>query len=38
MVAVAGRREVPMGWVLRVAGRAQGAAGRFLAATGGGGA
>jgi tetratricopeptide (TPR) repeat protein len=26
MVAVAGRREVPTGWVLRVAGRAQGAA------------
>lgn len=36
MVAVAGRREVPLGWVLRVAGRARDAAGRFLAASGGG--
>jgi predicted regulator of Ras-like GTPase activity (Roadblock/LC7/MglB family) len=36
MVAVAGRRDVPMGWVLRVAGRARDAAGRFVAATGGG--
>jgi hypothetical protein len=35
-VAVAGRRDVPMGWVLRVAGRARDAAGRFVAATGGG--
>jgi len=32
MVAVAGSREVPTGWVLRVAGRAREAAGRFLAA------
>ncbi|HYW06160.1 MAG TPA: roadblock/LC7 domain-containing protein [Longimicrobium sp.] len=32
MVAVAGRREVPMGWVLRVAGRARDAAERFLVA------
>ncbi|HEX8244471.1 MAG TPA: roadblock/LC7 domain-containing protein, partial [Longimicrobium sp.] len=31
MVAVAGRREVPMGWVLRVAARARDAAARFLA-------
>lgn len=30
MVAVAGRREVPMGWVLRVAARAREAAVRFL--------
>ncbi|HEX6749666.1 MAG TPA: tetratricopeptide repeat protein [Longimicrobium sp.] len=30
MVAVAGRREVPMGWVLRVAARAREAAARFL--------
>jgi tetratricopeptide (TPR) repeat protein len=30
MVAVAGRRDVPMGWVLRLAARAQAAAGRFL--------
>ena len=36
MVAVAGKREVPIGWVLRVAGRAREAAARFLAATGGG--
>jgi predicted regulator of Ras-like GTPase activity (Roadblock/LC7/MglB family) len=36
MMAVAGRRDVPMGWVLRVAGRARDAAGRFVAATGGG--
>jgi predicted regulator of Ras-like GTPase activity (Roadblock/LC7/MglB family) len=36
MVAVAGRRDVPMGWVLRVAGRAREAAARFLARTGGG--
>lgn len=32
MVAVAGSREVPMGWVLRVAARARDAAARFLAA------
>ncbi|HEX8904186.1 MAG TPA: roadblock/LC7 domain-containing protein, partial [Longimicrobiaceae bacterium] len=30
MVAVAGRRDVPMGWVLRVAARARDAAARFL--------
>ena len=30
MVAVAGRRDVPMGWVLRLAARAQAAAARFL--------
>jgi tetratricopeptide (TPR) repeat protein len=36
MVAVAGRRDVPMGWVLRVAARARDAAARFVAATGGG--
>lgn len=36
MVAVAGRRDVPTGWVLRVAGRARDAAARFL--DGGGGA
>jgi tetratricopeptide (TPR) repeat protein len=36
MVAVAGKREVPIGWVLRVAGRARDAAARFLSATGGG--
>jgi hypothetical protein len=35
MVAVAGRREVPTGWVLRVAGRARDAALRFLSAGGG---
>ncbi len=35
MVAVAGRRDVPMGWVLRVAGRAREAAERFIAAMGG---
>jgi tetratricopeptide (TPR) repeat protein len=35
MVAVAGRRDVPMGWVLRVAGRAREAAERFLGAMGG---
>jgi tetratricopeptide (TPR) repeat protein len=35
MVAVAGRRDVPMGWVLRVAARVQGAALRFLRASGG---
>lgn len=35
MVAVAGRRDVPMGWVLRVASRARDAAARFLAAMGG---
>ena len=35
LVAVAGRREVPTGWVLRVAGRAREAALRFLG-TGGG--
>jgi predicted regulator of Ras-like GTPase activity (Roadblock/LC7/MglB family) len=34
MVAVAGRRDVPMGWVLRVAGRAREAAERFIAAMG----
>ena len=34
MVVVAGRREVPMGWVLRVAGRARDAALRFLGAGG----
>ncbi|HEX8694331.1 MAG TPA: tetratricopeptide repeat protein [Longimicrobium sp.] len=34
MVAVAGSREVPTGWVLRVAGRAREAAERFLAALG----
>jgi predicted regulator of Ras-like GTPase activity (Roadblock/LC7/MglB family) len=38
MVAVAGRRDVPMGWVLRVAARARDAAARFVAATTGGGA
>jgi len=38
MVAVAGRRDVPMGWVLRVAARARDAAARFVAATGGGAA
>lgn len=36
MLAVAARREVPTGWVLRVAGRAQEAAERYLG--GGGGA
>jgi predicted regulator of Ras-like GTPase activity (Roadblock/LC7/MglB family) len=36
MVAVAGRRDVPTGWVLRLAARAQAAALRFLAAVGGG--
>jgi predicted regulator of Ras-like GTPase activity (Roadblock/LC7/MglB family) len=30
LVAVAARREVPTGWVLRVAGRAREAAGRLL--------
>ncbi len=35
MVAVAGRRDVPMGWVLRVAARAREAAERFIAAMGG---
>ena len=35
MVAVAGRRDVPMGWVLRVAGRARDSAERFIAAMGG---
>jgi predicted regulator of Ras-like GTPase activity (Roadblock/LC7/MglB family) len=35
MVAVAGRRDVPMGWVLRVAGRVRDAALRFLRASGG---
>lgn len=35
MVAVAGRRDVPTGWVLRVAARAREAAARFLAAAGG---
>jgi hypothetical protein len=35
MVAVSARREVPMGWVLRVAGRAREAAERFLGAMGG---
>ena len=38
MMAVAGRRDVPMGWVLRVAARARDAAARFVAATTGGGA
>ena len=38
MMAVAGRRDVPMGWVLRVAARARDAAARFVAATGGGAA
>ncbi|HEU4560566.1 MAG TPA: roadblock/LC7 domain-containing protein [Longimicrobium sp.] len=36
MVAVAGRRDVPMGWVLRVAARVRDAALRFLAGPGGG--
>jgi predicted regulator of Ras-like GTPase activity (Roadblock/LC7/MglB family) len=36
MVAVSARREVPMGWVLRVAGRARDAAERFVAAVAGG--
>lgn len=35
MLAVAARREVPTGWVLRVAGRAQEAAERYLGAGGG---
>lgn len=35
MVAVAGRRDVPMGWVLRVAARVRDAALRFLSASGG---
>lgn len=35
MVAVAGRRDVPMGWVLRVAARVHDAAIRFLRAAGG---
>jgi predicted regulator of Ras-like GTPase activity (Roadblock/LC7/MglB family) len=35
MVAVAGSREVPMGWVLRVAARARDSAARFLAALAG---
>jgi predicted regulator of Ras-like GTPase activity (Roadblock/LC7/MglB family) len=35
MVAVAGRRDVPMGWVLRVAARVRDAALRFLGASGG---
>jgi predicted regulator of Ras-like GTPase activity (Roadblock/LC7/MglB family) len=35
MVAVAGRRDVPMGWVLRVAARARESAERFIAAMGG---
>jgi tetratricopeptide (TPR) repeat protein len=35
MIAVAGRREVPTGWVLRVAARAREAALRFLSAGGG---
>jgi len=35
MIAVAGRREVPTGWTLRVAGRARDAALRFLGAGGG---
>jgi len=35
MVAVAGSRQVPMGWVLRVAARAREAASRFLAALNG---
>jgi tetratricopeptide (TPR) repeat protein len=34
MIAVAGRREVPTGWVLRVAARARDAAVRFLGAGG----
>jgi len=34
MIAVAGRREVPTGWTLRVAGRARDAALRFLGAGG----
>ena len=34
MIAVAGRRDVPTGWVLRVAGRARDAALRFLSAGG----
>jgi predicted regulator of Ras-like GTPase activity (Roadblock/LC7/MglB family) len=37
MVAVAGRRDVPTGWVLRVAGRAGEAAERFLSSSDGGG-
>lgn len=37
MVAVAGRRDVPTGWVLRVAARAREAARRFLEAPEGGG-
>ena len=36
MMAVAGRRDVPMGWVLRVAARARDAAARFVAAMAGG--
>jgi hypothetical protein len=35
MIAVAGRRDVPTGWVLRVAARAREAALRFLSAGGG---
>jgi predicted regulator of Ras-like GTPase activity (Roadblock/LC7/MglB family) len=35
MIAVAGRREVPTGWTLRVAGRARDAALRFLGLGGG---
>lgn len=35
MVAVAGRRDVPMGWVLRVAARVRDASIRFLRASGG---
>jgi predicted regulator of Ras-like GTPase activity (Roadblock/LC7/MglB family) len=35
MVAVAGSRQVPMGWVLRVAARAREAAARFLSALNG---
>jgi len=35
MVAVAGSRQVPMGWVLRVAARARDAASRFLGALNG---
>ncbi|HEX8831633.1 MAG TPA: hypothetical protein VF705_10725, partial [Longimicrobium sp.] len=35
MVAVAGRRDVPMGWVLRVAARVRDAAVRFVRASGG---
>lgn len=35
MIAVAGRREVPTGWVLRVAARARDAALRFLGVEGG---